>query len=535
MVSPFRVSREAAARPGDGAAKWLDELLVWREVAYTFCYHRADHATVQALPGWARDTLARHERDARTPLDWERLARGQTPDDFWNAMQHSLLAHGELHNSVRMTWGKAVAGWTRDAAETLTTLIDLNHRYALDGRDPASFGGILWCLGQFDRAFTPETPVLGTVRSRPSNAHAARINVDAYKRHVRRPTHAHPKSVAVIGAGLAGLVCARTLADHGVPVTVFEKSSGLGGRCATRREGPWQFDHGAQYFTVRDARLKPLVHAWNERGLIAPWNGTLVTYEAGTQRPAAARGQRWVGVPGMSAIGKHLGDGLDVTTETTVSQLQKEGSRWRLVADTGADLGVYDEVLVALPSPQAQSILAPVAPALAERVSEATMYPTWATMLVLAERPAVNWDGAFLLDDPVLAWICRDASKPNRGKDETWVLHASREWSAAHFEEDPNAVSLAMTASFERLVAGAVTPVHQVVHRWRYALADPARAEAALYDSVHCLGAAGDWCGGPRIEGALLSGLALAGQVLTHAHVHSGHHLASGHSAVGLP
>lgn len=521
MVSPFRVAREAAARAGEGAAKWLDELLVWREVAYTFCHHRADHATVQALPGWARDTLARHARDARQPLDWERLARGQTADDFWNAMQHSLLAHGELHNSVRMTWGKAVAGWTRDAAQTLATLIDLNHRYALDGRDPASFGGILWCLGQFDRAFTPETPVLGGVRSRPSNAHAARINVGAYKRHVQRPLHVHPTRVAVIGAGLAGLICARTLADHGVPVTVFEKSRGLGGRCATRREGPWCFDHGAQYFTVRDARLAPLVHAWSERGLIAEWNGSLVTYQGGQEVPTPSQGQRWVGVPGMSAVGKHLGDGLDVSLETAVSHLSREGAQWRLVASTGADLGVFDVVLAAVPSPQAHALFAPVAPALAERVGAATMYPTWATMLVLADRPAVRWDGAFLPDDPLLSWICRDASKPGRGKHETWVLHASRVWSAAHLEDDVDAVSLAMTASFERLVAGAVNPVHRVAHRWRYALAELVRTEASVYDPLACLGAAGDWCGGPRIEGALLSGLALAGQVLAHAHVQS--------------
>ena len=521
MVSPFRVAREAAGRPGEGAAKWLDELLVWREVAYTFCYHRADHATVQALPQWARDTLARHERDARTPLDWERLARGRTADDFWNAMQHSLLAHGELHNSVRMTWGKAVAGWTRDAAETLATLIDLNHRYALDGRDPSSFGGILWCLGQFDRAFTPETPVLGTVRSRPSDAHAARINVGAYKRHVQRPVHAHPASVAVIGAGLAGLICARTLADHHVPVTVFEKSRGLGGRCATRREGPWRFDHGAQYFTVRDARLASLVNAWSERGLIAPWNGSIVTFEAGTERPAPSHGERWVGVPGMGEVGKHLGDGLDVRLDTTVSHLLREGLQWRVVDNTGADLGVFDAVLTAVPSPQAQALLAPVAPALGEHVGAATMYPTWATMLVLTDRPAVRWDGAFLPDDPVLSWVCRDASKPNRDKHETWVLHASREWSAMHLEEDPDAISLAMTASFERLVAGGVAPVHRVAHRWRYALADLVHKEASIYHPLACLGAAGDWCGGPRIEGALLSGLALAGQVLAHAHVQS--------------
>ena len=237
MMSPLRLAREVATMTSEGANKWLDELLVWRELAYTFCFHRADHATIDAVPVWARATLAEHESDARDRYDWERLARGQTCDAFWNAMQHSILAHGEIHNNVRMTWGKAFTAWTPNAARALALSIDLNHRYALDGRDPASYGGLLWCLGQFDRPFTPPNRVLGTVRGRATADRAARINVEKYTRHVQRTVYASPKRVAVIGAGLAGLSCARTLADHNIHVTVFEKSRGLGGRCATRRDG----------------------------------------------------------------------------------------------------------------------------------------------------------------------------------------------------------------------------------------------------------------------------------------------------------
>ena len=142
-------------------------------------------------------------------------------------MQRSLLAHGEIHNNVRMTWGKAFVGWTPDAAQSLDLSIDLNHRYALDGRDPASYGGLLWCLGQFDRPFSPPNRILGEVRGRAVSDQAARINVEKYARHVQRCVFATPRRVAVIGAGLAGLTCARTLADHNVDVTVFEKSRRL--------------------------------------------------------------------------------------------------------------------------------------------------------------------------------------------------------------------------------------------------------------------------------------------------------------------
>lgn len=520
MVSPMRVAREAAAIPGDGAAKWLDELLIWREVAYTFCYHRPDHDTVQALPGWARATLTQHEADSRELLDWEHLARGQTPDAFWNTMQHSLLAHGELHNNVRMTWGKAVAGWTANAEAALAMLIDLNHRYALDGRDPASFGGLLWCLGQFDRPFTPETRIMGTVRSRPSDAQAERINVPAYARRVARRGGANPQRVAVIGAGVSGLLCARTLADHNVSVTVFEKSRGVGGRCATRREGVWHFDHGAQYFTRRDTRLERLYASWQQQGLIAPWQAQLASYEGGVWTSVRNEGERWVAVPGMNALGKHLAVGLDVALNTTVANVSREGTRWRLVADSGADLGVFDVVLMATPAPQATALLDSVAPLLAERARAAVMHATWATMAVFAERPAIDWDGAFFRDHALLSWVCRDASKPERGRDETWVLHASRDWTAAHLEDDAETVSGAMLAAFAELGANAA-PVHRASHRWRYALVDPVTAECSLYDAALGIGAAGDWCGGPRVEGALLSGIALAGQVLTCAHARS--------------
>jgi photolyase PhrII len=526
MVSPFRLARDAAARPSDGAAKWLDELLIWRELAYTFCFHRPDHASIDAIPGWARATLQQQEGDARRLYSWEQLARGQTSEPFWNAMQHSLLAHGELHNNVRMTWGKAFTGWTPNAASALSLSIDLNHRYALDGRDPGSYGGLLWCLGQFDRPFTPPNRVLGAVRGRALEEQAARISVEKYTRHVQRAAYSSPRRVAVVGAGLSGLMCARTLADHNIDVTVFEKSRGCGGRCATRRDGPWRFDHGAQYFTVRDRRLELLIESWRQQDVIAEWNGVLASCDDGQWHPAKSGAQRWVGTPGMSAIGAHLANGLDVRLETSVSLLKREGRQWRLLAEGGTeggteggvDLGVFDTVLTCVPAPQATKLLANAAPLLAAQASGAIMHATMATMLVLPERPEFAFDGAFLNDDPVLSWISRNASKPGRPADETWVLHATRKWSATQLETDTAQIAQLMTDAFQRVIGTSVEPVRSVAHRWKYALPDPVVPDAALFDAALGLGAAGDWCGGPRVEGALLSGVALAGRVLTHAH-----------------
>ncbi|MFY7948816.1 MAG: deoxyribodipyrimidine photo-lyase, partial [Gemmatimonas sp.] len=199
MVSALRVARECAALAGDGPAKYLDELLVWRELAYAFCFWHASPTTLEGIPAWARETLATHERDHRDVLSWERLARGKTGDALWDATQQSLVRHGELHNNVRMTWGKALPLWSENAEQALERLVDLNHRYALDGRDPASYGGLLWCLGQFDRPFTPPVRVLGTVRPRPTSEHRKRLDLQAYRRRVERPAMPSAPSMKLKG------------------------------------------------------------------------------------------------------------------------------------------------------------------------------------------------------------------------------------------------------------------------------------------------------------------------------------------------
>ncbi|KXZ50650.1 PHR2 protein [Gonium pectorale] len=184
MVSPFRIAREAAASGGGGSAKFLDELLVWRELSYSFCFHRyAQLESLAVLPRWAQDTLAAHSADPRVIKSLQQLESGTTGDAFWDAAQRQLVTHGELHNNVRMTWGKAFLGWCASPREALAAAVRLNHRYALDGCDPASYGGILWCFGLFDGPKeASSTPVSGMLRRRPTSVHARRLDAAAYAR-----------------------------------------------------------------------------------------------------------------------------------------------------------------------------------------------------------------------------------------------------------------------------------------------------------------------------------------------------------------
>jgi predicted NAD/FAD-dependent oxidoreductase len=513
-ISPLRIAREAAALGGEGAEKFLDELLIWRELAASFCAQTPNVESLDALPAWAQATLRRHAQDPRPQLlSPERLARGRSGDPLWDLAQQSLVIHGELHNNLRMTWGKALLQWTPSPEVALDQLIELNHRYALDGRDPSSYGGLLWCLGLFDRPFPPAAPVLGEVRPRPLAEHAARLDLQRYREKVTRPRSVFLPRVAVIGAGVAGLACARTLHDHGLSVVVFDKARGPGGRTATRRAEGGGFDHGAQFFTARDPRFRRVVKSWEQDGVVAPWEGRFVRIKVGGEvSPDVLQTERFVGLDRMSAIAKHLAAELEVVPNLRVTTLHHDGRRFTLIDEAGGAREGFDVVVLAVPAPQAVPLLV-LSPALAARAAEAQLDPCQAVMLRLEAPLEVDFDAARIEGSP-LGFAARDSSKPGRAAGERWVLHGARPWSAAQLEEPPEVVITALVSALSTLTGVEVRPVEATAHRWRYALAVGPFGEAALWDAVLGLGACGDWCVGPRVEAAYLSGVAMAGRVL---------------------
>ena len=523
MVSPFRIAREAAAFDHAGAEKFLDELLIWRELAYSFCFYRDDYNKWSAIPEWAQETLEDHSSDSRERIySWEQLARGETDDTLWNAAQKSLLMQGELHNNVRMTWGKAILNWTETPQDALKMIIDLNHRYALDGRDPASYGGILWCLGQFDRPFEPEQIIFGTVRPRPTRQHAQRLDVNAYMQKVTAPRFDPVPRVAVIGAGIAGLFAARTLSDHGLAVTVFEKSRGVGGRMASRRtdEGT-SFDHGAQYFTVRDARFKRYVDSWIQQGLVEQWAGTgcenknrVVVLRNGHVESESSSVDRYVAVPYMNSVCKHLAFDLDIQRQTRVEKVLSVDHKLELVDDQSSSLGPFDRVVVSAPAGQTAEILSEF-PALAEPISKINMKRCWAAMIAFERALTDAWTGAFI-HDSFLTWAARNNTKPQRDQStEHLILHADHNWTDDRWENDPTEMANQMLDEFWRISGiSPQAPTHVAGHRWGFALADNAANHGCYFDGQYRIAACGDWANGSRVEGAFLSGMAAAGRIL---------------------
>ena len=162
---------------------FLDELITWRELGYNLCWQRDDYDRYESLPDWAQTTLAEHAGDQR-PFVYRpgQLEAADTHDPLWNAAQRQLVGEGRIHNYLRMLWGKKVLEWSASPREALATLIELNNKYALDGRNPNSYSGIFWVLGRYDRAWGPERPIFGKIRYMSSENTARKVRVKGYIR-----------------------------------------------------------------------------------------------------------------------------------------------------------------------------------------------------------------------------------------------------------------------------------------------------------------------------------------------------------------
>ncbi|MEM7411397.1 MAG: FAD-dependent oxidoreductase [Myxococcota bacterium] len=319
--------------------------------------------------------------------------------------------------------------------------------------------------------------------------------------------------IGIVGAGIAGLAAAQALTAQGVSVQVFDKARGAGGRLSTRRSEHGAFDHGAQYFTCRDPRFERVLRSWLEQGAVRRWNASLVSVKAGARQPEPAPSERFVGVPGMSAVGRALADGLDVSLRRRAVRVEPEESTWRVAFEEGEDAGPFDAVLVATPAPQAVPLLA-ACPALAAEVERVTMEPCHAAMVTFATPLDVAFDGAFVEGSP-LAWIARNGSKPERAVPDTWVLHTMPAWSEAHLEAEASQLETDVLEALAEALGAALPPVvHVQVHRWLYARTRQALGKPWLWEPDAGLGACGDWTYGGRVENAYLSGLELATEIL---------------------
>ncbi len=340
------------------------------------------------------------------------------------------------------------------------------------------------------------------------------------------------KKTAVIGAGMAGITAARTLLQAGHEVHVFEKSHGAGGRMSTRVTPYGTFDHGTQYFTVRDPRfLKALTEVPGSQAVCRAWSANAVRVLDPLGRvieaPLPLREPHFVASPGMNALVRHWAAPLEsaghLHVQTQVQHLKRSSAKgsWQLVCADGRRHGGVDHVVLAIPNVQADFLLRQSgAPASQFKglnaMNDVSVAPCWTLMLAypLANQPGLShlgpqWNAARSVHHRI-AWISRESSKPGRAPLERWTVQASAEWSMEHLEDDGERVQAKLLKAFAELTGIRAEPGYAQVHLWRYAKTLKPLGQTHVWDKSLGLGLCGDWLLGHRVEDAFVSGLSLA-------------------------
>lgn len=315
-------------------------------------------------------------------------------------------------------------------------------------------------------------------------------------------------TIAIIGAGMAGLSAAQALSVAGKTVRLFDKGRGPGGRMSTRRAetllGQVRFDHGAQFMTPESEAFKGAIDKWVELGAAALWSGAFVSHtnEGGFQED---KSDRFVGVPGMNGIIRSMASDLDVEWGRRVVDLFRTDGVWTLKFEDGTAETGFQSVIIAAPLEQARDLYALVqADGAATLFPETVSDPAWALMIAFDEGVDVAWDAA-RFSDGAISWLACNRSKPQRGELETWVAHASLEWSRDNLERDKADVAADLGAAVRKIL-GVASPVFMSAHRWRYSQINNSPEIGSMWLPELSIGLCGDWCLGPRIEHAWLSG-----------------------------
>ncbi len=321
--------------------------------------------------------------------------------------------------------------------------------------------------------------------------------------------------VAVLGAGMSGLMAARRLAPAGWRVMVFDKGRVPGGRMATRRVGDAMFDYGAQYFTVREASFRALLEPWLQEGLARSWSEGFATSDGIFKADGEAR---YIGVQGISTIPRRLAEGLPVQHGTTVESCSHLDGRWVIRFKERPPV-MASILLLTAPVPQSLALLAMgrvVLEAAAAVALTRIQYAQCLASLVRLVGPSrIPEPGGLWLDGEPVGWV---ADNTQKGISEARLggsvtIHAGPEFSRTHWDEDPETVGRIITDSVQSWLGSEVTSVR--IHRWRYSV--PTVQHPARYIMARSPGPvvfAGDAFGGGRVEDAALSGDAAGAAIL---------------------
>jgi len=318
--------------------------------------------------------------------------------------------------------------------------------------------------------------------------------------------------IAIIGTGISGITIAQNLKDF-ANVSLFEKSRGVGGRMASRRSGPYEFDHGAQFFTAKSENFKKFISPLIKKNVVQQWDARFAEFK----NNKVLRRITWdseyphyVGSPGMNSITKYLSKGLDIKLNVKIDKIvRKSNNDWELFDDNLNNLGGFDWVISTAPAIQSAEILPKCFKQQSDLLNK-KMVGCFSLMLGFKNAPALEWDAA-LISDADISWVSINSSKPGRAKSFSMLVHSTNAWAENHLSDESQSVISYLSKETTRIIGHDTNKANHIgLHAWRYANIGKQDKSNLLIDYDNRLAACGDWLTHGRIESAFEAGFMMA-------------------------
>lgn len=319
--------------------------------------------------------------------------------------------------------------------------------------------------------------------------------------------------IAIIGAGFSGLSAAHLLKND-ADITLFEKARGVGGRMSTRRATPYFFDHGAQYFTVCTQPFQSFIQPLIDQNIIKRWDPRYINFddkEIIERKNWSEENPRYVGVPGMNMVAKHLAKDFNFHINTKITSLHKKG-KWQLTDDQGQQYLNFDWVISSVPSPQLVDLM-PENFKYKQHINTIKMHPCFSLMLGFEKKFPLEFEAAHITNSD-LSWIGVNSHKPERANLFTLIIHSSEKYAKNHINHAHEEVMGHLVAETSRIIGYNLKNVdYKALHLWRYTNTHTRGSSKIFLDYDNKIGACGDWCVGGRVEGAFTSAYNLANKM----------------------
>jgi renalase len=320
--------------------------------------------------------------------------------------------------------------------------------------------------------------------------------------------------IAIIGAGISSIAIAQNLKKI-AEVSIFEKSRDVGGRMALRCATPYEFDHGAQFFTAKDTNFKNFIKPLIKKKIIKSWdarfaefidNKILRTISWSEEYP------HYVGVPGMNSIAQYLSTELNIKLNTKVKKIVRNIYNWDLFDDDSNNLGKFDWVISTAPAMQSAEIL-PAYFKYHKDLLDRKMVGCFSLMLGFKKPISLLWDAA-LIREADISWVSINSSKPDRGKAFTMLIHSTNAWAEKHLSDDSQSVISYLNRETSRIIGHDTSNADHVgLQAWQYANIGKQNQSDLLIDYDNKLAACGDWTIQGRIENAFEAGFLMAHEI----------------------